>query len=124
MQLKTNGLIFIIGLCIGAFLFSKLATKQQAVAVKQEQSCEAVVLKTTDKNGLVTEKLTFKAVQSQQVKPIAKKLYGLAFKHQYDFKSKRAAYEFSVSRSLQDNLDILISYNTEQVAGVGFVVRF
>jgi hypothetical protein len=124
MQLKTNGLIFIVGLCIGAFLFSKLAPKQQAVAVKQEQSCETVILKTTDKNGIMTEKIVFKAVQSQVVKPINKKLYGLGLKKQYDFKKQSDSFELSLSRSVNDSLDILFSYSTEQVVGVGLVLRF
>ena len=114
-------LCILVGIYAGYCIFDK--PQEQ---VKQEQSCEAVILKTTDKNGLVTEKVTFKAVQVQENKPIVndKKLYGLGLIKQYDFKKQSDSFELSLSRSVNDSLDILISYSTEQVVGVGLVLRF
>ena len=73
MNLKLEALKGCIFILIGAYLCSILhKPKVPEVQVKQEQSCETVLTKTTDKNGIVTEKVVFKASQAQEVKPTAK----------------------------------------------------
>jgi hypothetical protein len=96
------------------------------VAQKQSQECITTTIKVTAKDGTVTESTSFKASssQTQEIKQVAKKLYGLGIKKQKDFKNQIQAYEFSLIRSVNDSFDILFSYNTEQVAGVGLVLRF
>lgn len=73
MNLKlelSKACIFIL---IGAFLFSHFKKDPKpldlpAVAQNQSQACKAVSTKVTDKNGKVTESVSFEAVSNQEQK--------------------------------------------------------
>jgi hypothetical protein len=120
---------YLLSALIGAFIFAQFQPKpnEQEVVQTQKQDCKIVVKKVTKPNGEVDEVTEFLSSnsQKQEIKPKQKKnLYGLGLKHEYSFKNQSSSYEVSISRSIQDNLDLVFSYSTEQVAGVGIVVRF
>jgi hypothetical protein len=118
--------IFIL---IGAYLcarFMPVDKVEPVVTQSQGQECKVIVKKVTKPDGTIDEVTEFLSSQSQkqEVKAKPRKLYGLGLKREYDFKQQKDAYEASISRSVSDSLDVVFSYNSEQVAGVGVVVRF
>jgi hypothetical protein len=132
--MKTNLKLELLKACIfiliGAYLCKRFqpetSPNQPVISQKQEQQCKVIIKKVTKPDGTINEVTEILSSQSQKqevkIKPV--KLYGLGLKREYDFKQQKDAYEASISRSVNDSLDVVFSYNTEQVAGVGLVLRF
>ena len=118
---------------VGAFIYAQIADKPQPssnqpqVSQLQSQDCQVIVKKVTKPDGSVDEITEFLSSQrqKQEVKPQAKpKLYSVGLKREYDFKHQKDAYELSLGRKVTESLDVVFSYSSEKVAGVGVVVRF
>jgi hypothetical protein len=105
----------------------KPSSNEPQVSQVQMQDCQVVVKKVTKPDGSVDEVTQFLSSQrqKQEVKPQAKpKLYSVGLKREYDFKHQNEAYELSLGRQINETFSVVVSYSTQQVAGVGVVVRF
>lgn len=129
--MKTNLKLELFKACIfmliGAFLCKQFEPKQEVkeVSQSQESECKVIVKKVTKPDGTIDEVTEFLAKNSQkQVIKVKKNKYLAGLKYEYDFKDQQKAYELSLGRKVTDNLSLVFSYNTKQVAGIGVMVEF
>lgn len=133
-NLKLNVGIAIFFLILGSYLGHKLSSKseQQAPIIKQDQAqkCKAVVTKTTNPNGSVTESVSFEAdsKQAQKINPVeSDKNFGISA---VLFSDKQLnigykigefkIFKFKVETEIVGKIEKVDDLNSRKDAGVGF----
>lgn len=116
--------LIIIGILIGFYI--KKPEIKEVVKTEQAQKCSVVVTKVTNKDGSIIEKSEIVAEQKQvtEVKPVKSKKYLAGIKKEYDFLKQQDAIELSLGRKISQDISVVFSYSTNQVAGVGLMVEF
>lgn len=124
--LKNEWAIRFVILLVGVGVGYKLHVKPEASVpvVAQEQECKAQIVRVTRPDGTKEERLEVRSGQTQKVVVAEKKKYLTGIKYEYDFKGQKQGYELTLGRKINDDLGVVFSYNSNHVAGVGFILQF
>jgi len=127
MNLKIELLKGLVFMLIGAFLVkhfspSPKAPEAPAMTQSQSQACKAVSTKITDKNGKVTESVSFEAVSAQDQKIAANKKP--EFNHSISLLKDQISYSYKYIKTDYFELSPLVQARKDKSLHGGIQINF